>query len=37
MAQKDKGKFWTRVIAGLLAGMMLLGAGGSIIYYLIFR
>lgn len=35
MAKNNKGKFWTRVIAGALAVMMILAGGISLIVALI--
>jgi len=30
--KKDKNKIWTRIIAGILAGLMLLGATATILF-----
>ena len=30
--KKDKTKLWTRIIAGILAGLMVLGVGASILF-----
>ena len=35
MAKKDKKKLFTRILAGALAGLMILGVAGTFIAYLI--
>ncbi len=35
MSKKDKTKMWTRIIAGVLVGLMLLGTMGTLLYVLI--
>lgn len=33
----NKNKLWKRILAGILAGLMVLGVAGTCIYYLIFE
>ena len=34
MKKYDKGKIATKIMAGILAGLMLLGAVGTLLYYI---
>lgn len=34
MKQHDKGKIATKIMAGILAGLMLLGTVGTLLYYI---